>query len=65
MIMVRGSAYLAAAAISSNIKRLAGASALEKLVNVLVWVIWLSNNNLTQLYAKGFSKGFHQHLCTE
>ena len=65
MIMVRGSAYLAAAASSSNIKRLAGASALEKLVYVLVWVMCLSNNSLTQLYAKDFPQGFHQHLCGE
>ncbi len=52
MIAVWGLAYLGAAAISSNIKWLAGAFALEKLVYVVVWVSWLSNNSLAQLYVK-------------
>ena len=57
MIAVWGLAYLGAAAISSNIKWLAGAFALEKLVYVVVWVMWLSNNSLGQLYAKDFFAG--------
>ena len=51
MIAVWGLAYLGAAAIHSNIKWLMGAFAIEKLVYVVVWVMWHSQNNLTQLYS--------------
>ena len=57
MIAVWGLAYLGAAAIGSNIKWLAGAFAVEKLVYVVVWVMWLSNNSLAQLYAKDMFAG--------
>ena len=60
MIAVWGLAYLGAATIPSNIKWLAGAFALEKLVYVVVWVMWLSQNSLAQLYAKdAFAGGFY------
>ncbi len=52
MIVVWGLAYLGAAAISANIKWLAAAFAVEKLVYVVVWAMWLTENSLTQLYAK-------------
>ena len=52
MIAVWGLAYLGAAAIDANIKWLAGAFAVEKLVYVVAWVMWLSANSLPQLYAK-------------
>ncbi len=57
MIAVWGLAYLCAAAISSNIKWLAGAFAVEKLVYVVVWVMWHSNNSITQLYSKDLFAG--------
>lgn len=61
MIVVWGLAYLGAAlgaaTIGSNIKWLAGAFALEKLVYVVVWVKWLSANSLPQLYAKDVFAG--------
>ena len=57
MIAVWGLAYLGAAAISSNIKSLAGAFALEKLAYVVVWLMWLSNNSLAKLYAKDVFAG--------
>jgi hypothetical protein len=57
MIIVWGFAYLGAAAITSSIKWLAGAFALEKLVYVVVWIRWLSENNLAQLYSKDFFAG--------
>ncbi len=57
MIVVWGLAYLGAAAIAANIKWLAGAFALEKLVYAMVWVMWLSNNGVQQLYAKDFFAG--------
>jgi hypothetical protein len=52
MIVVWGLAYLGASTIHSSIKWLVGAFALEKLVYVVVWGIWLSKNNLTQLYSQ-------------
>lgn len=52
MITVWGLAYLGAATIRSEIKWLAGVFALEKLVYVVVWIMWLSNNSLTQLYSE-------------
>lgn len=52
MIAVWGLAYLGAATISSNIKWLAGAFAVEKLVYVVVWILWHSGNSLTDLYSK-------------
>jgi hypothetical protein len=57
MIAVWGLAYVSAATISSNIKWLAGAFALEKLVYVVVWIMWLSENNLAQLYSKDVFAG--------
>lgn len=57
MIAVWGLAYLAAASIKSNIKWLAGAFAVEKLVYVVVWVMWHSNNTIAQLYSKDVFAG--------
>lgn len=51
MIAVWGLAYLGAAAISANVKWLIAAFAVEKLVYVVVWVMWHLNNSLTQLYS--------------
>lgn len=52
MIAVWGLAYLGAAAAGPNIKWLAGAFALEKLVYVVVWTMWLSQNSLASLFSK-------------
>jgi hypothetical protein len=57
MIVVWGLAYLGAAAITSEIKWLAGAFALEKSVYVVVWVMWLLENSLAQLYAEDLFAG--------
>ena len=57
MIVVWGAAYLGAAPITSSVKWLAGAFALEKLVFVVVWLRWLSGNNLAELYAKDLVAG--------
>jgi hypothetical protein len=51
MIMVWGLAYLSAATIRSNIKWLVAVFAVEKLIYVVVWSVWLSNNSLPQLYS--------------
>lgn len=57
MIAVWGLAYMGAAAISLNIKWLAGAFAVEKLVYVVVWLMWHSGNSLAQLYSKDVFAG--------
>ncbi len=57
MIAVWGLAYLGAATIASNIKWLAAAFVLEKLVYVVVWIRWLLENSLAQLYAKDVFAG--------
>ena len=57
MIAVWGLAYLAAASIKPNIKWLAGAFAVEKLVYVVVWLMWHSNNSVAQLYSKDVFAG--------
>lgn len=57
MILVWGLAYLGAAAITSKMKWLAGAFALEKLVYVVVWLKWLSENSLAQLYSEDLFAG--------
>ncbi|KNZ32653.1 MAG: hypothetical protein AD742_10550 [Methylibium sp. NZG] len=57
MIAVWGLAYLGAASIGVGVKWLAGAFAIEKLVYVLVWLLWLSENSLANLYAKDLFAG--------
>ena len=57
MIAVWGLAYLGAATASTGIKWLAGAFAVEKLVYVVAWLLWLSHNNLAALYAKDLFAG--------
>lgn len=57
MIAVWGLAYLGAATISSDIKWLMGAFAVEKLVYVVVWTMWHSENSLAQLYATDIFAG--------
>ncbi len=57
MIVVWGLAYLGAAFITSSIKWLAGVFAIEKLIYCAVWIRWLSENNLQQLYSKDFFAG--------
>ncbi len=57
MIAVWGLAYLGAASVSTGIKWLAGAFAVEKLVYVVAWLLWLSNHDLAALYAKDLFAG--------
>lgn len=57
MIAVWGLAYLGAAAAGTGIKWLAGAFAIEKLVYGVVWLLWLSNNDLVALYARDLFAG--------
>lgn len=57
MIAVWGLAYLGAAKVGSDIKWLAGAFAIEKLIYGVVWIDWLSNNSLANLYTEDFFAG--------
>ena len=57
MIVIWGLAYLASAFITSNIKWLAGAFVIEKLVYVVAWSLWLANNNLDDVYVKDLFAG--------
>lgn len=57
MIIVWGLAYLSAASITSGIKWLAGAFAIEKLVYVVVWLLWINDNSLAVVYEKDLFAG--------
>ncbi|MGF1708194.1 hypothetical protein [Enterovibrio baiacu] len=57
MIAVWGLAYLGTAFINSNIKWLAGAFAIEKLVYVIAWINWMSGNSLSTVYDADLSRG--------
>ena len=57
MIVVWGLAYLGAAAIRSSVKWLVAAFALEKLVYVVIWLRWISESSLRDLYAKDLFAG--------
>jgi len=50
MIVVWGLAYLGAAFIQGNIRWLAAAFAVEKLVYVVVWGLWMANHSLGAVY---------------
>lgn len=60
MIGVWGLAYLAAATLSSNIRWLLAAFAVEKAVYVVAWIRWLLDNSLSELFAKdAFAGAFY------
>lgn len=51
MIIVWGFAYLGAAVITSSVRWLAAAFALEKLIYVVAWFKWVTQNSLAQLFS--------------
>lgn len=57
MIAVWGLAYLGAAPIGVGVKWLAAAFAIEKLVYVLVWAMWHSQNSVSMLLTKDLFAG--------
>lgn len=57
MIIVWGLAYLGAAFVTTGVKWLAGAFAIEKLVYVVVWVFWIQNHNLGSVYQQDLLAG--------
>ena len=57
MIIVWGLAYLGAALITSSVKWLAGAFAIEKLVYVVAWLFWFKDNSLGAAYEQDLFAG--------
>ena len=57
MIVVWGLAYLGAAFIQGNIRWLAAAFAIEKLVYVVVWGLWMANHSLGAVYEQDLFAG--------
>ncbi|MGR5066083.1 hypothetical protein [Photobacterium sp. DNB22_13_2] len=57
MIVVWGLAYLGAAFIKSNVRWLAGAFAVEKLVYVVAWLAWFFQNSLQDVYSEDMFAG--------
>ncbi len=57
MIVVWGLAYLGAAFIQGNIRWLAAAFAVEKLVYVVAWGLWMSNHSLGAVYEQDLFAG--------
>jgi hypothetical protein len=51
MIVVWGLAFLGTATVNANIRWIAAAFAVEKLVYVVTWMMWLSKNSLAPLYS--------------
>lgn len=57
MIVIWGLAYLAVASVTANVKWLVATFALEKLIYGVVWLIWLSNNSLAEIYSTDIFAG--------
>lgn len=57
MIVMWGIAYLSAVSVIPNIKWIAGAFALEKLIYGVAWVKWLSANSLEAVYSTDILAG--------
>lgn len=57
MIVVWGLAYLGAASITSGVKWLAGAFAIEKLVYVVAWLLWFEDHSLGAVYEQDLFAG--------
>ena len=57
MIVVWGIVFLGASTIHSNMKWLAGAFAIEKLVYVVCWIRWQMENSLAAVYDKDLFAG--------
>ncbi len=57
MIVVWGLAYWGAAFIKGNLRWLAAAFAVEKLVYLVAWGLWISSNDLGALYEQDLFAG--------
>ncbi|MFV1873696.1 MAG: hypothetical protein ACMZ64_10280 [Oleiphilus sp.] len=57
MIMVWGLAYISIANTYQHTRWLIGVFALEKLIYFVVWITWLSNNSLSNVYTNDLFAG--------
>ncbi|GJM34893.1 MAG: hypothetical protein DHS20C18_38940 [Saprospiraceae bacterium] len=57
MIIVWGLAYIAVAKSFDQVRWISAVFAVEKLVYVVVWGLWMSNNDLGALYSKDMFAG--------
>lgn len=57
MIIMWGIAYLAASTVTKNIKWIAAAFALEKLIYGVAWINWLNGNSLSAVYSTDLFAG--------
>jgi len=57
MIMVWGLAYISVCNVYENVRWLIAVFAIEKLVYILVWGMWIANNDLNSLYEKDLFAG--------
>ncbi len=57
MIMVLGLAYLGTAFIQANVSWLAAAFAIEKLVYVIAWLMWIGHHSLADVYHQDLLAG--------
>ncbi|MCP4438874.1 MAG: hypothetical protein GY810_08005 [Aureispira sp.] len=57
MIIVWGLAYIAVAQSYDKVRWLSAVFALEKLVYVVMWVLWMSNNDIGALYNQDLFAG--------
>jgi len=57
MILIWGIAYVSVAFSYEKVKWLVGVFAIEKLIYGLVWLNWMQNNNLADVYAEDTMTG--------
>ncbi len=57
MITIWGLAYIAIAKNYDKVKWLVGVFAIEKLIYGCVWLKWILNNNVSEVYEKDFMAG--------
>lgn len=57
MIMVWGLLYIAVAFTFKNAKWVVGTFVIEKLIYVVAWLLWMINNNVTDVYDKDLFAG--------
>ncbi|MBL4755969.1 MAG: hypothetical protein JKY52_20550 [Flavobacteriales bacterium] len=57
MIMVWGLAYISVYKVYEQARWLIAVFAIEKLVYIIVWAMWIANNDLNSLYSKDLFAG--------
>lgn len=62
MIIVWGFAYISVANDYAHVKYLVAVFSIEKLIYGLVWIGWLLENNLSEVFEKDFLTGLHYSI---